>query len=207
MIIHKGIEQGSSEWHELRLGKVTASRIKDVLSNGRGAAPSKTRETYMLELITEKLTGAPLSSFTNDAMQWGIETESQARAMYELKNDVDVEEVTFIELDDNIGMSPDGLVGDCGLLEIKCPNSLTQVRRALSGDYHNDYIKQIQMQLWVSEREFCDFVSFDPRIDSHVNFLQCRVFRDEALIGDMIAKTNIFINELQETMNKLTKGI
>lgn len=205
MIIHEGIEQGTLEWHELRLGRVTASRVKDVLAKGRGNAPSKTRETYMLELVTELLTGAKVDGYTNDAMQWGNETEPQARAMYELKNDVDVKEVTFISTGKNIGVSPDGLVGDNGLIEIKCPNSLTQVRRALSDKYYTDYYKQIQMQLWVSEREWCDFVSFDPRINSNASYLEQRVFRDDEFISDMTVKVNDFVSEMLELHEKLIK--
>jgi len=205
MIIHEGIEQGTLEWHELRLGRVTASRVKDVLAKGRGNAPSKTRETYMLELVTELLTGAKVDGYTNDAMQWGNDTEPQARAMYELKNDVDVKEVTFISIGESIGVSPDGLIGDDGLLEIKCPNSLTQVRRALSDKYYTDYYKQIQMQLWVSEREWCDFVSFDPRINSEASYLQQRVFRDEEFISEMKEKVEQFISEMNELHIKLNK--
>ena len=197
------MEQGTDEWLALRLGKITASRMKELLSKGRGTAPSKIAESYMFDLIAEKLTGKPKDFFMNDAMQWGVDTEESARAMYELKHGVDVVEVAFIELDENVGMSPDGLVGDDGLLEIKCPNTTTQLKRALTDNYSKDYYAQIQMQLWVSDRQWCDFVSYDPRLECDASYLEQRVLRDEDFIEDMKAKTEKFIVDMNEILNKL----
>ena len=200
------IEQGSASWHELRLGKVTASRVSDVLTNGRGGAVSKTAESYMMELIAEKLTGMTKPFFENDAMRWGTETEPQARSMYEINNDfITVDEVAFIEFNDFIGVSPDGLIGDDGMLEIKCPTSTTQIKRALSDDYSADYKSQIQMQLWVSGREWCDFVSFDPRLDCEASYLHKRVFRDEEYIKQMEVKVFAFVERMNELINKLNQ--
>ena len=199
------MEQGSPEWLQIRLGKVTASKMSDVLSKGRGTAPSKTAETYMMELIAEKLTGQSKLFFENDAMRWGTETEPQARAMYSINNDfVSVEEVAFVEHNEFIGISPDGLVGDDGLLEIKCPASVTQIKRALSDDYAVDYYEQIQCQLWVTERKWCDFVSFDPRLDCAAGYLQQRVMRDEKFIADMQVKTYTFVERMNELILQLT---
>lgn len=195
--------QGSEMWHQIRLGKVTASRMQDVLSKGRGSAPSKTAETYMMELIAEKLTGQAKPFFENDAMKWGTETEPQARAMYELSSSNDVLEVAFIELNEFVGASPDGLIGDDGMLEIKCPTTITQIKRALTDNYSQDYTAQIQMQLWVAEREWCDFLSFDPRLDIDASYLLQRVYRDEKFIEDMAAKTNLFIEKMNEILAKL----
>ena len=201
------MEQGSAEWLALRLGKVTASRMKDVLSKGRGTAQSKTAETYMMELLCERLTGESKPFFENDAMKWGTETEPQARAMYSVNNNfVDVKEVAFVEHNDQIGISPDGLIGDDGLLEIKCPNTTTQLKRALSDDYSSDYKAQIQMQLWVTEREWCDFVSFDPRLECAAGYLQQRVMRDEEYIEEMKTKVYAFIEKMNELIIILTKG-
>jgi len=197
-------EQGSPEWLEMRLGKVTASRIKEVLANGRGNAPSKMAESYMIELVAEILTGESKPFFENDAMRWGTETEDEARAVYSIRNSrFDVEEVAFIEHSEFIGMSPDGLVGDDGLLEIKCPNTTTQLKRALSDDYSKDYKAQIQMQLWVSGRDWCDFVSFDPRLDCAAGYLEQRVCRDNSYISDMQDKTFEFVGKMKELINKL----
>ncbi len=198
------LEQGSAEWHRLRLGKVTASRMSDVLSKGRGKAPSKTAETYMMELIAERLTGEAKPFFENDAMRWGTETEPQARSMYEVNNDfVSVDEVAFIEHNEFVGVSPDGLIGEDGMLEIKCPTTITQIKRALADDYSADYKAQIQMQLWVAQREWCDFVSFDPRIDCGAYFLQQRVYRDEEFIDNMKVVTTSFVERMNEIYNQL----
>jgi putative phage-type endonuclease len=204
MNIIETCEQGSIEWLSLRLGKITASRVKDVLTKGRGTSPSKTSESYMMELIAEILTGNSKPFFENDAMRWGTETEPQARAMYAVNNDfVDVKEVAFVEHNEQVGISPDGLIGEDGLLEIKCPNTTTQLKRALSDDYSADYKAQIQCQLWVTEREWCDFVSFDPRLECAAGYLQQRVMRDEEYIKDMQIKTYLFIDKMNELIIKL----
>ena len=197
------MEQGSVEWHSMRLGKVTASRIKDVMSNGRGGAPSKTSETYMMDLIAERLTGESKPFFESDAMKWGTETEGQARAMFELREGLEVEEVAFIEHSEFIGMSPDGLIGDDALLEVKCPNTSTQIKRALTDNYSADYWAQIQMQLWVSERKHCYFLSFDPRLDCEAGYLLEVVDRDEPYINLMKEKTNEFIITMNDIITKL----
>lgn len=205
MKIITDIEQGTNEWHELRLGKITASRMSDVLSKGRGTAPSKTAETYMMELIAERLTGKAKSFFENDAMRWGTETEPEARAMYEVNNDfVSVEEVAFIEMSEFVGVSPDGMIGSDGMLEIKCPTTITQIKRALSDNYSQDYTAQIQMQLWVAEREWCDFLSFDPRLEVGAGYLQQRVYRDDKFIKTMSEKTDAFISKMNDLLIKLT---
>ena len=205
MNIIESCEQGSAEWLAMRLGKVTASKVSDVLSKGRGSAPSKMSETYMIELIAEVLTGNSKPFFENDAMRWGTETEPQARAMYAVNNDfVDVKEVAFVEHNEQVGISPDGLIGEDGLLEIKCPNTTTQLKRALSDDYSADYKAQIQMQLWVTEREWCDFLSFDPRLDCEAGYLQQRVFRDEEYIEEMKTKVYAFVEKMNEIIEQLT---
>jgi len=197
------VEQGSDEWLQMRLGKLTASKFADVISKGRGSAPSKTRESYMYQLAAEIITGQPQDSFKSSAMEWGNECEPAARAAYELKNDVDVVECAFIEKDDWIGVSPDGLVGENGLLEIKCPNSVTQIKRVLSGEFPKEYIAQVQGQLWVSGREWCDFVSYDPRIITGADYFEVRVYRDEEYIKALSEKCNVFINDLKELLTKL----
>jgi putative phage-type endonuclease len=206
MNIIESCEQGSAEWLALRLNKVTASMVSNVISKGRGNAPSKMAETYMIELIAEKLTGKSKPFFENDAMRWGTETEPQARSMYEVKNNfVPVREVAFVEHNEFIGISPDGLIGDDGLLEIKCPNTTTQIKRALSDNYSADYKAQIQMQLWVTERKWCDFVSFDPRLDCAAGYLQQRVYRDEEYIEEMKVKVYAFVETMNKTILLLTK--
>ena len=203
MKIIKDIEQGSQDWLDLRLGKITASRVADIMSNGRSGKPSQKAESYMNELISEILTGSQAEFKQSAAMEWGTACEPQARAMYELQNDVDVEEVAFIQLNDYVGVSPDGLVGEDGLLEIKCPTSKKQIERALSDSYHSDYKAQIQMQLYVSGRKWCDFVSFDPRINGNASYLQERVYRDEDYIKEMESRINAFIDSMLNKLDKL----
>ena len=205
MRIIEDIEQGSPEWDILRLFKVTGTGMSSVLSKGRGSSPSKMSETYMMELLAEKLTGQSKPFFENDSMRWGTETEPQAGFMYELKTGNTIRHVAFIERNDFVGVSPDGLVGDDGMIEIKCPNTTTQIKRALSDDYSKDYKTQIQMQLWVAERQWCDFVSFDPRLDCEAGYLQQRVERDEEFIKDMEEKTELFIAKMNELYNRLIK--
>lgn len=197
------IEQGSDEWLELRLGKLTASKFADVISKGRGSAPSKTRESYMYQLVAEIITGQPQDSFKSSAMDWGNECEPAARAAYELKHDIDVQECAFIEHNEWIGVSPDGLVGDTGLLEIKSPNTTTQIKRALSGEFPKEYMAQVQGQLWVSGREWCDFVSYDPRINTDADYFEVRVYRDGEYINDLAEKCDVFIEDLKEVLKKL----
>jgi putative phage-type endonuclease len=203
MQIIKDVEQGSEEWLQMRLGCITASKMADLMSNGRGSKPSKTAETYMMKLIAERLTGESEPFFENAAMKWGTETEDQARAMYELNEGVDVEEVAFIKRCDFIGISPDGLVGDTGMVEIKCPTSSTQIKRFFTEDYSSDYKAQIQAQLWVAEREYCDFLSFDPRIETDASYLLKKVYRDDEYIKSMEEKTAQFIETMQEMLTKL----
>lgn len=206
MIIVDSMEQGSDEWLAARIGRVTASRVSEVISKGRGDTPSKSAETYMIELIAEVLTGESKPFFENTAMKWGTETEPQARDMYSIKNDfVDIREVAYVEHNDYILISPDGLVGDNGLLEIKCPNTTTQIKRALSDDYSADYKAQIQMQLWVTEREWCDFVSFDPRLNCDASYLQQRVYRDEEYIEEMKTKVYAFVERMNSLIDNLIK--
>tara|TARA_Y100000310_G_C20679575_1_gene815119 strand:+ start:2005 stop:2616 length:612 start_codon:yes stop_codon:yes gene_type:complete len=188
--------QGEDEWLQTRLGKVTASRFKDVISKGRGNAPSKTREAYMLQLVAELLTDQPQDNFTNAAMEWGTETEPQARATYEFASGLDVVEVGFITHSEHIGVSPDGLIGDNGLLEIKCPKTTTHLQRVRGGVFPTEYKAQVQGQLWVSEREWCDFVSFDPRIVGPSSYFCIRVNRDEDYIKELESKVNQFVGEM-----------
>lgn len=203
MEVIKDIQQGSDEWLKLRLGMITASRMGDLMSNGRGSAPSKTAESYMIELIAERLTGESKPFFENYAMKWGTETEPQARAMFELMEGVDVEEVAFIKRDEFIGVSPDGLIDDDGMFEIKCPNTSTQIKRFFDNDYSSDYSAQIQAQLWVAERDYCQFLSFDPRINTEASYLLTKVYRDDDYIKKMETKTAQFIETMQEMLTKL----
>jgi putative phage-type endonuclease len=201
MEIITGIEQGSDEWLALRYGWITASRFKDAKAGGQG----KTRKSYMYQLAGEAVTDLRGESFTNEYMEWGTETEPQARAMYELNTGNLVEEVTFIKLDEQskIGCSPDGIIGDDGMIEIKCPKTSTQIETFLSGKIPTGHLPQVQGQLWVSGRQWCDFVSFDPRINGEASYLCVRVERDDEYIKTLSEACYKFSGELKEMINTL----
>lgn len=191
------IEQGSKEWLELRLGKVTASRITDVLAKGK-SGEALSREDYRYELVVQRLTGNPGESFTNAAMEWGTATEPQARIAYEAQADVFVEQVPFV-LHPTIewfGCSPDGLIGDKGLLEIKCPNSKTHIKYLNAGKPPAKYVPQMQCQMAVTGRQWCDFVSFDPRLPGDLQMFVARLDRDEEYIKSMEAEVVKFLDEV-----------
>lgn len=204
MQIIKDIPQGGDEWHALRLGVVTASKFKDVLAKGKGL----TRKSYMHQLAAETLTGEKQESHTNEYMEWGTQTEPQARAMYELVSGYEVEEVSFVKHSTiNTGCSPDGLIGMSGMVEFKCPKTTTQIETYLRGKMPSSHVAQVQGQMWVSERDWCDFVSFDPRINGDSGFFHVSIKRDDAYIKELEWAVFMFCNELAEMIDKLKQPI
>ena len=197
------IEQGSDDWLMLRLGKLTASKFADVISKGRGKEPSKTRVSYMYQLAAEILVGEPTTFFKNAAMQWGTDCEPAARAAYEIKHDIEVVECAFIEHDEFVGVSPDGLVGIDGLLEIKAPNTVTHLKYYVAGKMPEEYLAQVQGQMWVSGRKWCDFVSYDPRVNSSADYFEIRVERDDDYISKLEEQCRLFIVDLKDLLEKL----
>jgi len=198
------MEQRTEEWFAARLGKVTASKVTDVVAktkSGYGAS----RATYMTDLAIERLTGNPTEFYANSAMQWGTETEPQARAAYEFINDAVVVEEGFIEHPTIAmsGASPDGLVGDDGMLEIKCPMSKTHYATLLNGKIAKKYIDQMQWQMACAGRQWCDFVSFDPRMPERLDFFCERVKRDDEYISELETEVLKFLDELNEQVTKL----
>jgi len=187
-------QQGSQEWLDLRLGKITASMFSAVISKGA------TRKTYMVKLAAEKLTGISQDGFSNKAMEWGTEHEDMARANYELETFNDVNEVGFVQVNEWVGVSPDGLVGEDGLIEIKCPNSNTHIDTVLGGKMPTKHKPQVQGQLWATNRKWCDFVSFDPRMPSKQLFI-VRVERDEEYIAMLKAEVEKFRSQLEDMVN------
>jgi putative phage-type endonuclease len=191
------IEQGTDEWFAARIGRVTASRVADVLAKTK-TGYSTTRDNYMAQLVCERLTGQKGESFTNAAIQHGIDTEAYARAAYEALKDVLVDEVGFVPHPSIImaGASPDGLVGDDGLLEIKCPNTATHIETLLSQTVPGKYNTQMQFQMACTNRSWCDFVSFDNRLPQELQLFVKRVPRDNMYIRLMEDEIVKFLNEL-----------
>jgi putative phage-type endonuclease len=198
------IVQGSPEWFLQRLGKVTASRVADVISKTKSGY-STSRENYMVELALERITGQRQEGFTNDAMRWGTETEPLARAAYEAMTGELVQEVPMIAhpLIAMAGASPDGLVGKAGLMEIKCPNSATHMQTLLSGKPAGKYVTQMLWQMACTQREWCDFVSFDPRFPEHLQLFVTRIPRDDVAIKSMENEVDAFLGELDKMVLQL----
>lgn len=198
------IEQGSPEWFAERCGKVTASRVADVVAktkSGWGAS----RANYQAQLIAERLTGVVADGYTNAAMQRGTETEPEARATYEFFTNLSVEEAPFVPHPSimETGASPDGYVGAEGLVEIKCPNTATHIETLLGGSVAGKYVTQIQWQLACTGRKWCDFVSYDPRLPASMSLFIKRVPRDDAMIASLESDVVDFLNELRLTVHRL----
>ena len=198
------IVQGSPEWFAQRLGKVTASRVADVVAKTKSGA-SASRTNYMTELALERITGTRQEGFTNSAMAWGADNEPLARAAYEALTGELVEEVPMIIHPTILmsGASPDGLVGKPGLLEIKCPNSATHMETLMSEKPAGKYITQMMWQMACTQRQWCDFVSFDPRFPQHLQLFTVRVMRDDVLIKSLENEVSKFLEELDATVEKL----
>lgn len=198
--------QGTDEWLLARCGYVTASRVADVIAMTKAGKPGASRATYMGQLIAERLSGEPASSFSSAAMQWGTETEPMARGAYEFAQGVTVVEEGFIHHHSiaMAGMSPDGLVGDDGLLEIKCPNTSTHIDTLLGAKAPAKYIDQMQWQMACSGRQWCDFVSFDPRMPINMNMFLTRIERDDDRIEYLEKSVIEFIVELDAKIEQLT---
>jgi len=197
------IKQGTEEWHQIRLGKVTASRVSDVMSKIK-SGESAGRKNYKMDLVVERLTNTPTSSFTNAAMAWGTETEPLARMAYEVHSGNFVETVAFIQHPsiEWFGCSPDGLVGK-GLIEIKCPNTATHIDYLLAGVPPAKYVPQMQTQMACTGAKWCDFVSFDPRLPDELQLLVVRLDRDEAYIQQIEDEVKQFLDEVKQIYSQL----
>ena len=200
------IEQRSDAWFEARIGKVTASKVADVIAKTQSGYAAS-RANYMAQLVCERLTGQREEFFISGAMQHGTDTEPLGRAAYESLKDVLVDEVGFVPHPtiEMAGASPDGLVGDDGLLEIKCPNTATHIDTLLTQTVPSKYNTQMQFQMACTGRLWCDFVSFDNRLPEELQLFVKRVPRDDVFIKqteDAIVK---FLAELDDKINKLMK--
>lgn len=200
------IIQGSPEWLAARCGKVTASRVADIIAKTK-TGYSTSRANYMAELICERLTGCPSEAFVSSAMQWGTDTEPHARAAYSALKGVDVFEVAFVEHPEiaMAGASPDGLIGDDGLLEIKCPLTATHLDTLQTEAVPGRHLTQMQFQLAVTGRQWCDYVSFDPRLPGPLQMFVRRVPRDVSMILDLESEVTGFIAELDGRVADLTR--
>lgn len=194
--------QGSPEWAQFRVGKVSGSRVRDVMTQGRGGAPSATRKNYMMQLLCERLTGEPQGQCLsrNPAVQRGVELEHMARLAYELYSGETVEETGCFS-HPRIGgfiASPDGLVGETGMIECKCPNTAQHVAVIQSGKHDPQYEWQMLAQMACAELEWVDFVSYDDRLPAPLDYVCYRFERDDRRITEMERAIVEFLQELDE---------
>jgi hypothetical protein len=191
-------EQGSPEWFQARLGIPTASMFDAVMAKGKGGGESKGRRTYMLKLIGERMTGEPAESYTNNHMERGKIMEDEARNAYVFMQDAEPIKVGFIRNGEK-GCSPDSLLGNDGILEIKTKLPHLQLDVILSGQMPPEHMAQVQGQIWVAEREWCDFVSYWPKLPLFVQ----RVFRDEDYIKNLSVAVDYFLEDMEKLQSKI----
>lgn len=193
-------EQGSPEWYEARLGIPTASMFKTVLAKGQGGGESKTRSTYLRKLAGEIITGEVADSYSNANMERGHQMEAEARDLYSFRNDVEPELVGFVR-NGAKGCSPDALVGERGMLELKTsfPHLLIGALLRKPGDYPPEHRAQIQGQIWVAERDWCDLAIYWPKMPLYT----CRVHRDDAYIATLAEAVDKFNAELADLVERI----
>lgn len=201
------VEQGTPEWKAARMGHVTASGIANVMAKGKDKSEAVTRFKYKVQIVAERMTGVSAESYLSAAMEWGVEQEGFAVIAYESQRNVLVDKTGFWLHPEIkwLGVSPDRLVDEDGLIEVKCPNTTTHLGYLFENRIPPDYYKQIQCQLWVTGRDWCDFVSFDPRLPKRNQLLIVRTVRDEKMIEEMQAETEKFLGEVESLINKLAE--
>lgn len=191
-------EQGTPEWYQCRLGIPTASEFATVLASGRGGGESKTRRTYMYKLAGELLTGDQMYSYSNDHMERGKVMEAEARDMYVFLTDLEPNQVGFIR-NGKKGCSPDSLIANDGMLEIKTKLAHLQCEVLDYDEFPAEHKAQCQGQLWVAEREWVDFVSYWPKLPLFAK----RIYRDETYIAKLVTEVDRFNNELADLVEKI----
>jgi putative phage-type endonuclease len=196
------MEQRSEEWFQARLGKVTASRVADVLAKIK-SGESASRRNYKIQLVSERLTGEKQETYVNQAMQDGIDREFYAREKY-VQQFGEVEEVGFIQHPTlEAGASPDGLVGTDGIIEIKCPMGSTHTETLMTQDIPSKYVPQVQFQLLVTGRKWCDFVSYNPMFPEHLQVFVKRIEADPVYQKELESEVKQFLEEVDTIINKL----
>lgn len=191
-------DQGSAEWHRARMGIPTASEFATVMAKGRAGADSKTRQTYLYKIAGELITGEPMESYTNAHIERGRIMEDEARRMYAFMRDVEPEQIGFVR-NGRKGASPDALVGDDGLVEIKTKLPHLMVELLLKGEFPPEHRAQCQGQLWVAEREWIDIAVYWPGMPLFIS----RATRDDAYIRDLSAGVDAFNDELDAIVERV----
>jgi hypothetical protein len=200
-----GAPQGTQEWRIERAGHATASCFAKVLAKIKSGEAAE-RRRYRTQLVVERLTGVPVDGYTNAAIQWGIDHEAEARAAYSAHTGELVEQQPFTKHPTLAwcGCSPDGFVGDAGMVQFKCPETATHIGYLLAGVLPTDYVAQVQGELWVAGREWSDFVSFDPRLPANLRMFVVRVPRDDEYIVKVLApEVERFLDEVDRDHRRL----
>ena len=200
------IDQGSEAWFQARLGKATGSRIADIIAKTK-TGYSTSRENYMAQLVCERMTQKVAESYSNSAMAWGTETEPLARAAYEVKTGLTVDQVGFVDHPtiSMTGASPDGLVGESGMIEIKCPNTATHIETLLSGKVPTKHLTQMTWQMCCTGRHWTDFVSYDPRMPENLQLFIKRVEYDPKYASELEQEVIRFLDEVDGKIKQLEK--
>lgn len=204
MWVYIDVAQGSDDWHKHRCGSLGASQVHDVLAktkSGYTAARANTKA----RMVAERLTGLTQETFKSSAMQWGNDTEPQARSAYEFITGKRVQVVGMFKLANLVGShaSPDGLVDNDGLIEIKCPNTATHIETLKTEKIDPKYVTQMQWQMALTDREWCDFVSYDPRMPEDLSLFIKRVPRDPQMIADLMKQVEEFLGEVDADIKAL----
>lgn len=208
MPLVKGVDQQTPDWLQMRIGCVTASRVADVMAKLKKGGEAAARRDYKTEIICEMLTGRAADHYVTPAMEWGIENEKYARNAYEVETGNAVEDGGFAlhETITHFGASPDGLVHDDGLVEIKCPTTAVHIDWVAAGVVPPEYQWQMLAQMACAERQWCDFVSYDSRLPDKFQLFVRRFARDEARIKEMEEEVMQFLTECVEQVKKLEKA-
>ena len=191
-------EQRTPEWIEIKRGKMSASNAETIIANGKGL------ETYIYNLMAEYYSSAEKENYINADMQRGIDLEPEAKIEFQFYTGLDIKEVGCVELNDYILASPDGLIGDDGLIEIKCPNDSIYFKLLLSNNIKPEYIAQMQMQMYVTDRQYCYFVSYNPNFEKSLYIK--KINRDEEMIEKLkkgLERGTQLIKEIKENFRKV----
>lgn len=202
------IQQQTAEWLQERTGRITASRVKDVMARLKNGAPASERKRYLIELVSERLTGMAAEHYVTPAMDWGSEQERHARAAYEVESGNEVDKVGMA-IHPNIpcfSASPDGSIGADGLFEAKCPTTPKHLEWMLAGEVPDEHKDQCYAEMACWEREWVDFVSFDPRVPERHQLLIKRLPRDDKRIAEIefaVAEFNAEVDDMIARLNGL----
>ena len=197
MKIHN-FEQRTEDWYNIRKGKMTASNAETIIANGKGL------ETYIYNLMAEYYSSAEKENYINADMQRGIDLEPEAKIEFQFYTGLDIKEVGYVEFNEYILVSPDGLIGNDGLIEIKCPNDSIYFKLLLSNNIKPEYIAQMQMQMYVTERQYCYFVSYNPNFEKSLYIK--KINRDEEMIDKLkkgLERGTQLIKEIKENFRKV----